>query len=108
MVAIFLNVDILVKEGLPLDKMKKWSIRFEEVMQKEDDGEDLLLDRLMDIRDEVKDARRELIKLKDMQEFASAKLKRIKFEDSWVDGPNLDMLQHVFSSYDEYLLDQAM
>lgn len=76
-------------------------------MQKEDDGEDLLLDRLMDIKDEVKAARRELIKLKDMKEFASIELKRIKFEDSWVDGPDLDILQKVFSSYDEYLLDQA-
>lgn len=81
-VAIFLNVDIPVK-GLPLDKLKeKWRNIFEEVMQKEDDGEDLLLDRLMDIKDEVKVARRELIKLKDMQEFASTKLKRIEFEDN--------------------------
>lgn len=89
----------LSKEGIPLDKLKeKWSNRFEEVMQKEDDGEDLLLDRIMDIKDEVKAARRELIKLKDMQDFSSAKLKRIDFEDNWVDGPGVDILQQVFSS----------
>lgn len=76
-------------------------------MQKEDDGQDLLLDRLMDIKDEVKAARRELIKLKYMQEFASKKLKRIKFEDNQVDGPDEDILQQVFSNYDGYLLDQA-
>lgn len=105
-IAILVNLDIPVKEGLPLEKLKeKWNNRFEEVMQKKEDGDDLLLDRLMDIKDEVKAAKRELIKLKDMQEFTSIELKRIKFEDDWVDGPNIDILQQVFTSYDEYLLE---
>lgn len=36
-------------------------------MQKGDDGENLLLDQFMDISEEVRTARRELIKLKEMQ-----------------------------------------
>lgn len=75
-------------------------------MQKEDDGDDLLLDRPMDIKDEVKDARRELVKLKYMQQFAYVKLKRIKLEDDWVDGPDADILQQVFTSYEKYLLEK--
>lgn len=79
-IAIVVNENIPMKDGLPLDKLReKWNCRFEEAMQKWDDGDDLLIDRFMDINEEVKAARRKLIKLGDMQEFASNKLKRIKF-----------------------------
>lgn len=40
----------------------------------------------------------------DMHKFTPAELKRIKFEDNWVDGLDLDMLRQVLDSYDEYLL----
>lgn len=68
-------------------------------MKKGDDGEDLLLDRFMDIREEAKAARREVIKLKEVQGLVLEELKRIKFYNDWLDGPNLDTLQQVFSSY---------
>lgn len=45
---------------------ERWRGRFEDIMKKGDDGEDLLLDRFMDIREEVKAAKRELIKLKEV------------------------------------------
>lgn len=107
-VASLVNLDTSIKESLSLDKIKdKWRSQFEEVMQKGDDGEDSLLDRFMDIKEEVKVARREVIKLKEVQGLVSAELERIKFEDDWLDGPNSDTLQQVFSSYDEYILEHA-
>lgn len=106
--AILVNLDTSVKESLSLDKMReKWSSRFEEVMQKGDDGEDLLLDRFMDLKEEVKAARREVIKLKEVQGLVSVELNRIKFEDDWLDGPDLDTLQQVLSNYDENILEHA-
>lgn len=51
-VAILINLDSSNKEGLSLDKLReRWRSRFEEIMQKGDDGENLSLDQFMDIRE---------------------------------------------------------
>lgn len=93
-VAILVNLDTSVKEGLSLDKMRdKWSGRFKEVIQKEDDEQELLLHRFMEIREEVKVAKREIIKLKEVHGLVLVELKIIKFEDDWLDGLDSNVLQ---------------
>lgn len=58
-IAMFVNEDIPLKDGLPLDKLKeKWNSRFEEAVHKGGDDDDLLIDRLMDIKEEIKATRR--------------------------------------------------
>lgn len=108
-VAILINLDSSNKEGLSLDKLReKWRGRFEEIMQKGDGGENLLLDQFMDIWEEVRTARKELIKLKEMQRLVFVEFERIKFESDWLDGLDLDTFQQVSSSFDKYILEHSM
>lgn len=62
----------------------------------------MLMDRLLDIRTDMRWVVTDICHLKDIVTIARKKFKEPTFKANWVDGMDDDTLKQVFSNYDEY------